>query len=513
MRLWGVIHMIYCEEVGAKVIGCLINNPNLSIDQKYNLSVDDFKPNFFHQTLFISIHNLALGGITTITALEIADYLKDKSSKYTDVLMDNDYINFISVASQLARNENVDYYINTLKKRSLLRAYKEIGVPIKCVYDENSKTIANENKKLDDETIETISHKIQNQLVEVNDKFAISNGIEELTASMDFMLTKNKFKNEPLYGLPFTSNYLNTIIRGAVPGQLNVVSAPSGVGKTTFMSAIMANVVANEMCIDGIWVKNKHKMANAGLYIQFELDNETELLPKFLSYITGVGCGKILDGDWTDAEDEILNHGIKVMEESNIHCVCMPNFTVADIRATIRKYVYEHDVDFVVYDYIQESGSLNGELSRQNGGVSMRTDQVLTTLATELKNMAREFNIPILSATQTNRNIDDAPIKDASVVAGSRSLVNKVDNGFILTRATKKELEETESMARKRGFNQVRPTHIFHVHKSRFSSFPANLKVFFYWDMSTGRVQDMYVCDAINQPYPIKNIKLIEVEE
>lgn len=182
--------MIYCEEVGAKVIGCLINNPNLSIDQKYNLSVDDFKPNFFHQTLFISIHNLALGGITTITALEIADYLKDKSSKYTDVLMDNDYINFISVASQLARNENVDYYINTLKKRSLLRAYKEIGVPIKCVYDENSKTIANENKKLDDETIETISHKIQNQLVEVNDKFAISNGIEELTASMDFMLTK-----------------------------------------------------------------------------------------------------------------------------------------------------------------------------------------------------------------------------------------------------------------------------------------------------------------------------------
>lgn len=505
--------MIYDEETGAKVIGCLINNPNLSIDKKYNLSVDDFKPNFFHQTLFISIHNLTLSGITTITALEIADYLKDKSNKYIDTLLDNDYVSFINVTSQLARNENVEYYINTLKKRSLLRAYEEKGIPIKCVYDEKAKSIENENKKLDEETLETISHKIQNQFVEVNDKFAITNGIEEVTADMNFMEIKNKFKEEPLYGLPFTSNYLNTIVRGMVPGQLNVVTAASGVGKSTFMTSIMANTIATEIYIDGQWAKNKHKMANGGLYIQFELDNEQELMPKFLSYITGISCGRIMDGDWDDEEDEILNHGIEVMSKSNLHCVCMPNFTVKDIRATVRKYVYENNVDFVVYDYIQEAGSLNGELSRQNGGVSMRTDQVLTVLATELKNIAREFNISVLSATQTNRSIDEASIMDASVVAGSRSLVNKIDNGFVLTRIKQKELDETESLARRKGFNQVKPTHIFHIHKSRFSSYPINLKIFFNWDLSTGRIRDLYVCDAVNKPYPIKTIRLIELEE
>lgn len=170
---------------------------------------------------------------------------------------------------------------------------------------------------------------------------------------------------------------------------------------------------------------------NGGLYIQFELDNVQELSVKFLAYISGISASKILDGSYTQEESLRIDIAIDILKESNIHLVYMPNFTRKSIEDTLKRHILDYGIDYMVYDYLQEGSALNGEMNRNNGGIGLRTDQVLANLSDFLKLMARTYNIPIYTSTQTNAQLGSSEVIGVESISGSRAVANKLDVGGI----------------------------------------------------------------------------------
>ena len=137
---------LYSINDAQNVLGCLLNNPLLCLDDKYKLDKYDFKPNALHHIIFISISNLVSQGAKEISGFEIDQYLQNFKPQ-AEIFNDNNGLEFCKVISELNSSDNIDVFYNNVKKFSVLRRYKENGFDITKFYDE-SKSESDELSKL-----------------------------------------------------------------------------------------------------------------------------------------------------------------------------------------------------------------------------------------------------------------------------------------------------------------------------------------------------------------------------
>ena len=265
---------------------------------------------------------------------------------------------------------------------------------------------------------------------------------------------------------------------------------------------------------EGKFVDNPHKTRNGALYIQYELDNVTELSPKFLAFITNIPVSKMLDNDLTGEERVRLKEGSKILKESNIHMVYMPNFTRQSIDDTVKQHIIKYGIDFFIMDYISDVPSLNAEMVKANGGVGLRTDQVLAGFSSFLKDIARKYNIPVYTMTQTNANLGTEATIGAESISGSRAVANKLDIGGVFLNLRPKEekaYEEIKTQIVQHGFGHkiLDPTHIYHMYKTRFGSLPQNVKIWVNFDNGTCRMVDCFCTDWQNKLLKVTPVELV----
>lgn len=170
------------------------------------------------------------------------------------------------------------------------------------------------------------------------------------------------------------------------------------------------------------------------------------------------------------------------------------------------------NIDLFVFDYLAEGAELNAELQKANGGIGMRTDQVLATFASRLKDMARKYEVALYTMTQCNGNLAISEILGAECISGSRATAHKFDIGGIFMPLRPKEeklIDDLNLTLRKKGFDNIRPTHIFHLYKVRFGQYGANCKVWVNLNLATGRMVDYIVTDCHNKPLKVNTVKLI----
>ena len=354
----------------------------------------------------------------------------------------------------------------------------------------------NKDKKLNDLTIGQIIDFFDMRISKIRKEYSENSSVEEIKVGDNFMEIKEMLKQTPLYGYSFQSEYLNAVARGAIKGQISCFTSPSSVGKTTVGVGDMCKIAAKEYYNETLkkFILNPSCVSNGALMIEFEMDIQTELTPKFVSWISNVPCYKILDGSYTAEEEQRIDYAISVLERSNMYMVYMPDFTTKSVADCVKEYKVQHNIDYVFFDYIQEGNAVNNELQSATK-VKIRTDQVLVAITDALKSIARENDVHVRTATQANVKIKESEILDEGVIAGSRAVTNKLDIGGVLTFPRKKELEEVEPLLP----DNLPCTHILHLYKIRFGRFQKNLKVWLNINLSTGRVVDLLVTSWNNE--------------
>jgi replicative DNA helicase len=200
------------------------------------------------------------------------------------------------------------------------------------------------------------------------------------------------------YRLPIRTGIvgLDNVLKGGLGrGELGVILAPTGTGKTTLITKF-ANTAYN----DGFNV----------LQIFFE-DNEGQIKRKHYTIWSGVA-----PDEQPEFKEEVLSAVREQQERStgSLKLSKLPsdNITISEIKSKIRKMISEgFKPDLVLIDYvdcISPERSVDGEEWKGEGSI-MRS----------LESMTSEFDIAIWTATQGNRGSISSEVVTGDQMGGS----------------------------------------------------------------------------------------------
>jgi hypothetical protein len=113
-------------------------------------------------------------------------------------------------------------------------------------------------------------------------------------------------------------------------------------------------------------------------------------------------------------------------------------------------------------------------------------------MATSLKDLAVELNVCVFTSPQVNANADNnTHIRNESSLAGGRSTINKADNGMIMARPTKEELETLEPITSQYGKPNL-VTDIFKVRSGEWTQ----VRIWSIMDLGTMKRDDLFITDS-----------------
>lgn len=195
---------------------------------------------------------------------------------------------------------------------------------------------------------------------------------------------KIKFLNPCLPGLSSGFLNLDKITQGFQNSDLIILAGRPSMGKT----ALSLNIVLNIL----------KKTQLPIIFFSLEMSRE-QIMYRLLSLETNINqlClknGKLYQNDWIK-----LNKTIKILSKLPLFIEDNSTLSVTDLRSKIRSLLFEQtNIGLIVIDYLQLLN--NSTLNNKN-----RT-QELSQITRSLKNLAREFKIPIIVLSQLSRNVE-----------------------------------------------------------------------------------------------------------
>lgn len=489
---------VYDSQAARLCLGAMLIKPSFALSDKFPLTKQDFEPQIFHLRLYQAITALAKRGAQSISAMDCYT-LCANNAEVKRVFDDNSLADFIDTIKQIVSVDNFELYWTGVRKATLLREYAKAGFDISRFEGEPEK-----------HGIQEILDYYDGLAINIRKQFYQDKSMHELRAGDGFEEIKERFKTEPAFGATTFSRYLNTAARGWQQGQLTMHGAVSGSGKTGVALYNAALVACPELWDDDAqaFVPNPCYQHKAALFIQYELNDQEELTPKLIGSISGVPTYHLLNGNYDDGEEERVDKAIEILHDSNIYFVTMPSFTNDKLKACIKEYATLHDVGYVVFDYVSQQSTVSSDIAKKNG-VATRSDQVLSDIVSNLKDIAVENNVAILTFCQTNANVNNQEILDAGCLAGSRAMQDKLDVGGIIMPLRRQEKEVADMMIENASYQGERPNRIVHLFKVRFGNQIQHLKIWGKLDLNTGRWTDCWCTDADNKPYDMTRTKLV----
>jgi len=185
--------------------------------------------------------------------------------------------------------------------------------------------------------------------------------------------------------IPFDLDYFNKITNGGMPNKtLNVCLAGTGVGKSLFMCHVAASVLA----------QNKNV-----LYITLEMAEE-RIAERIDANLMNITMDQL-----KDLPKAIFDNRIEKIKDKTQGKLIIKEYPTAGahtghFKALLNELQLKRQFkpDLIVIDYLNICAS-----SRFKGGANINSYTLIKSIAEELRGMAVEENVPILSATQTTR--------------------------------------------------------------------------------------------------------------
>ena len=174
---------------------------------------------------------------------------------------------------------------------------------------------------------------------------------------------------------------------------------------TRSMIADACNFACNKIWHDQFgWIKNGTKEPT--LFIATEQD-KGEVQTMMLAFLSGVNEEHILNGQYWEGERDRVLEAAKIIKESPIWIEELPDFSLQDVENKIKKNIREHDVKYILFDYLQTSLKILEEISKKSGGVRLREDNILFMLSARLKDIANMESLfcQLLSSMRTIRTV------------------------------------------------------------------------------------------------------------
>lgn len=195
-------------------------------------------------------------------------------------------------------------------------------------------------------------------------------------------------------GVPTGFEDLDKILSGLQPGEMVIIAARPSMGKT----ALMLNL-AEQVAFGGRtpWSPGKGgKPAPVGIF-SLEMARGS-LAQRLLSARSGIDTHKLRTGNLSMDEWQKLSDGAAELYEAPIYIDDTPGMTVLNLRARARRMVAKHGVRCIFVDYLQ--------LLTAPGAARESRQIEVSTISRQIKALARELSIPVVTLAQLNRGAE-----------------------------------------------------------------------------------------------------------
>lgn len=222
--------------------------------------------------------------------------------------------------------------------------------------------------------------------------------------------------------IPFDLEYFNKITKGGLPNKtLNIILAGTGVGKSMFMCHAAAGNLS---------------MGKNVLYITMEMAEE-RIAERIDANLLNTDLDKLVN-----MPQDVYLRKIEKLREKTMGKLIIKEYPTASANVTHFKHLLselklkrQFTPDIIYIDYLNICAS-----SRMKQGASVNSYTFIKAIAEELRGLAVESKVPVVSATQTTRSGFDNT--DVSLTDTSESFGLPATADFMFALITSDELAD-----------------------------------------------------------------------
>lgn len=208
---------------------------------------------------------------------------------------------------------------------------------------------------------------------------------KEITAKQLFIKTMGimqaRTQNNGITGIPSGYSMLDKITAGWQKSELTIIAARPGMGKTAFIICCLLNACIRFKKRGAIFSLEMSDVSLMDRMISSESEIELERIRK--NNVGEQGYGQIIQRTASLASAPFL-----VDETAAL--------SILELRAKARRMKNEHDIEFIVVDYLQ---LMRGE----KGG---NREQEVSSISRALKQIAKDLEIPVIALSQLGRGVE-----------------------------------------------------------------------------------------------------------
>ena len=241
--------------------------------------------------------------------------------------------------------------------------------------------------------------------------------------------------------IPFDLEYLNKITKGGLPNKtLNVALAGTGVGKSLFMCHFASSVLLQGKNV---------------LYITMEMAEE-KIAERIDANLLNVPIQDLVDLPRTSFENKVTSLSKKTQGQLIIKEYPTASAHSGHFKALLNELALKKSFkpDIIFVDYLNICAS-----SRYKGSANINSYTLVKSIAEELRGLAVEAEVPIVSATQTTRSGYGSSDVDLTDTSESFGLPATADLMFALI--STEELEQLGQIMVKQLKNRYNDLSVF----------------------------------------------------
>lgn len=385
------------NQLECSVLGAILRNGELF----YRLSENHISEVHFYTTANKELYRIMASLVKDNEVIDIAtvsNYIvKNNLSSIVSITYASELLNSI------VTTKGFDSCLKELERYREKRAIKDLMTYINENLNEDNEALKDEiSKRVID--INTVSSK---------DNGDLKVGVQKVRDDLEFRLSDNKNK---IKGIVSGLRFLDMTLDGFNKGCLITAVARSGIGKSTFATSIILNML-----------RNKNKIA----FFSMEMPVD-QIIKKLAFNYCNVNAKDYQTGVMTDYDSvRFMNYLNDIEDEQNLKVYNDSDFN--SIISKIKMQKLKSGLDIVFVDY----------LNRITGVKGNSRDIEFNIITSRLKDIALQEDICIVALTQANRQVDKQTDKRISLadIKESSSIEQNSDQVIALYRNKKLDSE------------------------------------------------------------------------
>lgn len=277
------------------------------------------------------------------------------------------------LTSRIASAAHVEYHARIVAQKYLARELISFASTIETKAFDESNDVDDLLQEAEGKLFEISQRNVKKDVTQIDP--VIKQAIDQIQAAAN--------RESGMSGLESGFRELDKVTSGWQNSDLIIIAARPAMGKTAFVLSMAKNMAVNYNTPVAVF--------------SLEMSN-IQLVNRLICNTCEIESEKIKSGKLNNVEWDQLMSRIKHLYNAPLFIDDTASLSIFELRTKARRLVREHNVKFIIIDYLQ--------LMNASGMKFGSREQEVSMISRSLKQLAKELNIPIVALSQLNRSVE-----------------------------------------------------------------------------------------------------------